>query len=53
MTIANEFNKFFANIGPNLSNKSSNVDGAISDYLDGSFQKAFVLSILTQLQYKI
>ena len=27
MTIANEFNKFFTNIGPNLANKISNVDG--------------------------
>ena len=36
MTIANEFNKFFTNIGPNLANKISNVDGDISDYLDVS-----------------
>ena len=40
MTIANEFNKFFTNIGPNLANKISNVDGDISDYLDGSFQNS-------------
>ena len=42
MTIANELNTFFANIGPNLANKISNVDGDISDYLDGSFKKACV-----------
>ena len=29
MTIANEFNKFFTNIRPNLANKISNVDGDI------------------------
>ena len=40
MTIANEFNKFFTIIGPNLANKNSNVDGDISDYLDGSFQNS-------------
>ena len=40
MTIANEFNKFFTNIWPNLANKLSNVDGDISDYLDGSFQNS-------------
>ena len=40
MTIANEFNKFFTNIEPNLANKISNVDGNISDYLDGSFQNS-------------
>ena len=40
MTIANEFNKFFTNIGPNLANKTSNVDGNISDYIDGSFQNS-------------
>ena len=34
MTIGNEFNKFFTNIGRNLANKISNVDGGISDYLD-------------------
>ena len=38
ITIDNEFNKFFANIGPNLENLISNVDGDISDYLDESFQ---------------
>ena len=27
MTIANEFNKFFTNIGLNLANKISNLDG--------------------------
>ena len=27
MTIANEFNKFFTNIGPNLANGISNADG--------------------------
>ena len=40
MTKANEFNKFFTNIEPNLENKISNVDGDISDYLDGSFQNS-------------
>ena len=40
MTIANEFNKFFTNIGPNLANTISNVDEGISDYLDGSFQNS-------------
>ena len=40
MTIANEFNKFFSNIEPNLTDKISNVDEDISDYLDGSFQNS-------------
>ena len=40
MTIANEFNKFFANVGPNLENEISNVDGYISNYLDGYFQNS-------------
>ena len=40
MTIANEFNKLFINIGPNLANKISNADGDISDYLDGSLQNS-------------
>ena len=40
MTIANEFNKFFTNIEPNLANNISNVDGDISDYLNGSFQNS-------------
>ena len=40
MTIANELNKFFTNTGPNLTNKISNADGDISDYLDGSFQNS-------------
>ena len=52
MTIDDDFNKLFANIGPNLANKISNVAGDISDYLNGSFQK-YVLSILTQLKYTI
>ena len=30
MTIANEFNKFFTNIGSNLANKISNVDWIFS-----------------------
>ena len=40
MTIANEFIKFFTNIGPYLTNKISYVDGDISDYLDESFQNS-------------
>ena len=52
MTIANEFNKFCTNIGPNLANNISNVDGNISDDLDGSFQNSMcaIISILTQLK---
>ena len=38
--IANEFNKFFTNIGPNFANKISNVDGDIPDDLDVSFQNS-------------
>ena len=40
MTIANEFNKCFTHIGPNLANRISNVDGDIPDYLDWSFQNS-------------
>ena len=40
MTIANEFKKFFTNIGPNLAHTISNVNGDISDYLDGSFKNS-------------
>ena len=46
MTIANEFNNFFTNIGPDLANRISNADGDISDYLDGSFQNS-MCAILT------
>ena len=40
MTIANEFNKFFTNIGPNLAKTISSEDGEKSDYPDGSFQNS-------------
>ena len=53
MIIANELNKFFANIGPNLANKISNVHLDISDHLNRSFKIAFELSIQTKWKYKI
>ena len=53
MTIANELNKFFTNIGPKLAKEISNVDGDISDCLDGSFQNSLCAIHTDQLNYKI
>ena len=39
--IANEFNKFFVNIGPNLANQISQENGNISDYLKSFFSKKY------------
>ena len=38
MTIANQINKFFTNIGPNLANKISNVHGDISTVFNISLE---------------
>ena len=40
VSIANEFNKFFVNIGPNLANQIPQENGDISGYLKSSFQKS-------------
>ena len=53
VSIANEFNKFFVNIGSNLANQISHENGDISDYLKSSFQKSMDAFILTKLKYKI
>jgi hypothetical protein len=42
--LANKFNSFFANIGPSLAQKIPTVNGDISDYLTGDFQKSIFIS---------
>ena len=47
-TIADQFNVYFANIGPNLSNEIFNTDNvAISDYLNKTINTTFSMKCIT------
>ena len=47
-TIADQFNVYFANIGPNLSNEISNRDNvSISDYLNKAINSTFSMKCVT------
>ena len=42
--IANKFNEYFTNIGPNLANKITSVKGDVSDYIKSSYPNSMFVS---------
>ena len=42
--IANKFNEYFTNIGPNLANKITGVKGDVSDYIKTSYPNSMFVS---------
>jgi hypothetical protein len=53
-TIANNFNEYFINVGPNLVNKiKHNDNNNFEKYLKGSYQSSFFLNPITENELEV
>jgi hypothetical protein len=53
-TIADNFNDYFINIGPNLANKiKRNNNNCFEKYLKGNYQSSFFLNPITENELEI
>ena len=52
--IANKFNDYFVNVGPNLANKIKDLDNNSFDkYLKGNYQSSFFLNPITEHELEL